>query len=121
MQDFKDLSVWQKAHQLAIDTYKASAEFPASVQFGLTNQIWRCAVSIAANIAEGRGRETDADFKRFLQIAIGSSCELECHLILARDLGFLSRTNSDRLALKVSEVRKMLSGLRRRLKLTAES
>jgi len=116
MQDFKELGVWQKSHKLSLLVYQATSSFPPSEQFGLTSQIRRSATSIAANIAEGRGRGTDADFKHFIPMAIGSSCELECHFILARDLKLLSGSSFDTLMENLTEVRKMLSGLRQRLR-----
>jgi four helix bundle protein len=115
MQDFKDLMVWQKAYHLSLLSYKFTSTFPSSEQFGLTNQIRRCAASITANIAEGRGRGSDADFKRFIQMAIGSVCELECHLMLARDLKFLGDNDFNQITENLTEVRKMLIALRQRL------
>jgi four helix bundle protein len=77
MKDFRELKVWQKSHQLTLDIYKATAPFPKDEQYGITSQIRRAAASVAANIAEGCCRGTDADFARFLQIAISSASELE--------------------------------------------
>jgi four helix bundle protein len=115
MQDFKDLTVWQKAYHLSLLSYQFTSTFPSSEQFGLTNQIRRCAVSITANIAEGRGRGSDADFKRFIQISIGSICELECHFMLANDLKFLKDNDFDTMIENLTEIRKMLIALRQRL------
>jgi four helix bundle protein len=70
MQDFKNLKVWQKSHELTLEIYKVTASFPKEELFGLTSQIRRASSSISANIAEGCGRQSDADFARFLQIAI---------------------------------------------------
>ena len=116
MQNFKELMVWQKAYQLSLLTYQITSTFPYSEQFGLTNQIRRCATSIAANIAEGCGRGSDADFKRFVQMAIGSVCELECHFMLARDLKFLKEKEFTLVHESFTEIRKMLIALRQRLK-----
>lgn len=69
--------MWQKSHQLALDIYRLTIDFPKSEQFGLTRQMRRAAVSIPANIAEGCGRETEREFQRFLHIAAGSANELE--------------------------------------------
>ncbi len=77
MRDFRKLQVWQKSHQLALDIYRLTIDFPKSEQFGLTRQMRRAAVSIPANIAEGCGRETEREFQRFLHIAAGSANELE--------------------------------------------
>jgi four helix bundle protein len=96
--------------------------------YGLTSQTRRAAVSIAANIAEGCGRATDADFARFLEIASGSASELEYHLLLACELKFLQTEEHNSLAANVREVKRMLSSLIQRLRggpasrrLTAES
>jgi four helix bundle protein len=83
--------------------------------FGLTSQVRRASASIGANIAEGCGRRSDAEFKRFLQIARGSASELECHLLLARDLRFLEPDQFNDLAAKVLEVQRMLASLVQRL------
>ncbi len=78
MQDFRNLEVWQRAYALALDVYRASRQFPREEIYSLTSQVRRCSISIPSNIAEGCGRQTDADFKRFLHIAMGSAAELEC-------------------------------------------
>ena len=79
MQNFRNLKVWQKAHMLTLDVYKATKSFPREEMYGLTSQIRRASVSIAANIAEGTCRNGDADFGRFLQMAAGSASEVEYH------------------------------------------
>jgi four helix bundle protein len=75
MKDFRQLKVWEKAHQLAVAVYKETKGFPKEELYGLTSQIRRSSMSIPTNIAEGCGRNTDADFARFLQIAMGSASE----------------------------------------------
>ena len=90
MKDFRQLKVWEKAHGLTLEIYKATLVFPADERFGLTSQMRRCSSSIGANIAEGCGRSSDGDFCRFLEIAMGSVTELDYHLLLARDLGYLN-------------------------------
>jgi four helix bundle protein len=84
MQDFRKLRVWQRAHELTLSLYRATATFPAAERFGLTSQIRRASSSIGANLAEGCGRIGDAEFARFCSIGMGSACELEYHLLLAR-------------------------------------
>ena len=86
MKNFRELKVWEKAHLLTIDIYRITATFPKEEMYGLTSQIRRASSSIPANIAEGCGRGSDNDFRRFLQIAMGSASELEYHLLLAHDL-----------------------------------
>ena len=86
MKDFRGLQVWQKAHQLTLAVYDTTKNFPREELFGLSSQMRRCAVSIGANIAEGCGKHGNGEFHRFLDIASGSTSELEYHILLARDL-----------------------------------
>lgn len=111
MKDFRDLKVWQKAHQLVLTAYKATSHFPKQEMFGLTSQIRRCSASIPSNIAEGCGRRGNAEFNRFLSIAMGSASELEYQLLLAHDLGFLVPLEHKRLEVAVTEVKRMLAAL----------
>jgi four helix bundle protein len=111
MQNFKNLKVWEKAHAVTIDIYTASRLFPKDELYGLTSQMRRASASIGANIAEGCCRKGDAEFGRFLQIAIGSASELEYHLLLARDLQILHSIDYERLSGGVVEVKRMLASL----------
>jgi four helix bundle protein len=88
MQDFRNLEVWKWAHGLTLRTYRITEVFPKTEIFGLVSQLRRAAASIGANLAEGCGR-TQAEFARFVQIALGSASEVEYPLLLAHDLGFL--------------------------------
>jgi four helix bundle protein len=119
MRDFRELKVWQKAHQLTLAVYKATATFPRDELYGLTSQIRRACASIPANIAEGCGRSGDAELARFLQIALGSASELEYHLLLAHDLALLSDSEYEHLAGETTEVKRMLASFIQ--KLTADS
>jgi four helix bundle protein len=112
---FRDLKVWQKAHQLTLAVYKATMPFPKEEMYGLTSQIRRSCGSIPANIAEGCGRRGGAELGRFLQIAMGSASELEYHLLLASDLHLLNTADYDRLARDVTEVKRMLTGFIQKL------
>ena len=116
MQDFRNLNVWKNAHTLVLGIYKATKPFPKQEMFGLTSQIQRAAVSIPANIAEGCGKSTDADFARYVQIAMGSSSELEYLLLLAHDLSYLSDGDYSNLQISLVQVRKMLNALLQTLK-----
>ncbi len=116
MRDFRTLTVWQKAHRLALAVYKATTTFPQAELYGLTSQIRRSCASIPANIAEGCGRRGDAELARFLQVAMGSASELEYHLLLAHDLGLLANSDYDGLSRGVTEVKRMLTSLIRTLK-----
>ena len=118
MQDFKKLVVWQHAHALTLRLYELSGTFPPSEVYGLTSQLRRAASSVPANIAEGCGRNGAADFARFLQIAFGSASELEYHLILARDLGFLKTESHQEVEREVTQIKQMLSSLMQRVRST---
>lgn len=111
MEDFKDLKVWAKAHQLCLSVYRQTQSFPRAELYGLSSQLRRCAASIGANIAEGAGRRSDGELHRFLQIARGSASELEYHLLLARDLGFLQPVTHREMQQQTAEVQRMLSSL----------
>jgi four helix bundle protein len=89
MKDFRSLKVWEKSHALTLAIYKATEGFPKQELYSLTNQIQRAAVSIPANIAEGCGKDSDAELKSYFTIAMGSASELEYLLLLAHDLGYL--------------------------------
>jgi len=116
MQDFRNLRVWQEAHQLVLAIYRATENMPDQERFGLTSQMRRAAVSIPSNIAEGCGRDSDSEFKRFLQIAMGSASELEYQLLLARDLGMLDVSLFDRTAERLVGVKRMLNSFLKTLK-----
>ncbi len=115
MQDFKKLSVWQGARRLTKSVYELTTDFPRSEEFGLKSQMRRASVSICSNIAEGCGRRGDREFRRFLDVAWGSTCELECEMILSFDLAFITQEASDRIIEALVEVRRMLTGLISRL------
>ena len=109
MKDFRQLKVWEKAHQLALAVYKVTKGFPKEELYGLTSQIRRASMSVPTNIAEGCGRNTDAEFARFLQIAMGSASETEYQLLLAHDLEFLTSEQYQKLNIDVTEVKRMLT------------
>jgi four helix bundle protein len=111
MKDFRSLMVWRKSHQLALAAYRHTGPFPADERFGLTSQIRRSAASVPANIAEGCGRRGNAEFHRFLQMAMGSASEVEYHFLLARDLNYLDAKTHKNLTSQVEEVKRMLSSL----------
>ena len=115
MKDFRTLAVWQKSHQLTLSVYAVTKDFPRDEQFGLTSQIRRASSSVPANIAEGCGRASDAEFGRFLQIAFGSVNELDYHLLLARDLSLMSGDRYKTLYENLIEVKRMLASLIRKV------
>ena len=118
MRDFKELKVWEKSHQLVLDVYQASGTFPRQETYALTAQLRRCSASIPANIAEGCGRSGDTELGRFMLISMGSASELEYHLLLARDLGYLDNRNYQKLWQGTQEVKRMLSTLITKLRHT---
>jgi four helix bundle protein len=116
MKDFRKLAIWQRSHQLTLAIYKLTRHFPRDEQYGLTAQLRRSASSIPANIAEGCGRDSEAELKRFLDIAHGSAAETDYHLMLASDLGYLSSAAYEPLAMEVSEIKRMIGAFARKLK-----
>jgi four helix bundle protein len=118
MEDFKDLRVWAKAHELTLAVYQKTRAFPREEMYGLTSQLRRASASVAANIAEGCGRRSDAELRRFVQIARGSANEVEYHLLLAKDLDFLTTEEHEDLEARVLEIQRMLAGLVQSLKVS---
>src|SRR5690606_7599688 len=104
MQDFRNLKVWEKSHDLVLEIYKI--KFPQEELYGLSSQIRRAATSIPTNIAEGCGRGSDVDFKRFLQIAFGSASEVEYLLILCHDLEYIDQEAYFTLRVKLNASKK---------------
>lgn len=108
MHNFKELIIWQKAIDFAVQTYKVSGSFPQEEKYGLTNQLRRSAVSIASNIAEGSGRNGNKEFAQFLGIATGSGYEAETQIIIANKLGFISNENSEEILNNITEIHRMM-------------
>ncbi|TDI34618.1 MAG: four helix bundle protein [Acidobacteria bacterium] len=115
IQNYRKLIAWQRGMDLAEAIYRVTAEFPSVERFGLSRQLRRAAVSVISNITEGRGRRSTKDFKRFVDIAYGSLCELETQLELAERLDFFSKEERQRTLALVSETGRLLNGLRRAL------
>jgi four helix bundle protein len=114
MKHFRRLKVWEKVHLLTLDIYRINATFPPEEMYGLTSQMRRCSASIGANIAEGCGKQRNNEFHRFLYIASGSASELDYHLLLARDLMYLSNEDYRRMERNLTEARRMLTDCFRR-------
>ncbi len=108
---YSDLKVWKAAHGLTLDIYRATAIFPNSELYGLTSQIRRASASIGANLAEGSGRRSRAELARFASIAAGSANELEYHLLLSKDLGYISQEVYAQLSSRLADVGRMLNRL----------
>jgi len=113
--DFKKLLVWQKAHALALHAHRVATVIRRAPDLSLRSQIVRAAMSIPANIVEGRRQSSEKQFARFLRIALNSGCELEYHLIMARDIGVIPEKDANALMGEAIEVRRMLHGLLRRI------
>src|SRR5690349_17999604 len=110
MQDYKQLKVWQKGFDIAVQTYRFSATLPKHEQFGLISQMTRAGVSIPSNIAEGNSRHSDKDKSRFVEISLGSSFELETQLLIAKAVSFGDLNLCETLLKNLTEEQKMLHG-----------
>lgn len=109
MRNFRELKIWQLSYELTLEVYKVSRDFPECERFGITSQLRRSSISTPANISEGCGRASDKDLMHFLNIALGSAYETECHLMIARDLGYLNEVDFNRLNQKLVEAEKSIS------------
>jgi four helix bundle protein len=115
VKDFHELKVWQKAHELTLMVYQVTGKFLREELYGLTSQLRRSCSSIPANLAEGCGRNGDAEFSRFCSIAAGSASELEYHLLLAKDLDLINARQYEALTRRTTEIKRMLVGLFQKL------
>jgi len=109
VRNFKELKVWQKGFQIAINSFKITETFPNHEKFGLASQINRSGVSIPSNIAEGSSRTSDRDYNRFIEISLGSSFELETQLLIAKKLNYGNQELVDTTLEWLTEVEKMLT------------
>jgi len=114
-QNFRDLVVWQRAIELTVCVYKLTSTFPKDELYGLSSQMRRASISVASNIAEGRGRRNPAEFWQFLGVAQGSIFELKTQVIVARELGMTRREALDREESLCEEVSKMLASFIQKL------
>jgi four helix bundle protein len=112
---YRDLRIWQLAMDMAEGCYVLTRVFPKDELYGLVSQIRRAATSIAANIAEGHGRETTGNFIQFLRVAQGSLKELETHLLISARLGFAEETRCKALLANAEELGKMVRAMIRNL------
>jgi four helix bundle protein len=116
MKDYRKLEVWQRSHRFTLAVYDTTRSFPKEELFGLTSQLRRACASVPANLAEGCGRDSDAELKRFVDIAHGSASETEYHLLLAADLRLIAGPQYAVLADEISQIKRMLGALARKLK-----
>jgi four helix bundle protein len=119
VRSFKDLKVWKKGHELTLWIYRVTKSFPKDEMYGMTSQLRRAAASIPANIAEGCVRGSSAEFRHFLQVALGSASELEYHILLSHELGYLDKSQYESLENNATELKRMLTSFIQ--KLTADS
>lgn len=108
MHNYLELKIWQEARKLVKEVYSLTAGFPKEKVYGLTSQIRRAVVSIPSNIAEGTGRNSDKEFQRFLEYAIGSLFELETQIILANDLNFISSEDYEKVYSDIKSLIRMI-------------
>jgi len=116
MRDFRSLNIWNEGLAVVKDVYKLAAQLPDEEKFGLKSQISRSAVSIPSNIAEGCGRSSQKEFKRFLEIALGSSYELETQLIIIQEMSLISEIGIPEIIDKINKLQKMINSLITKLK-----
>lgn len=111
IKSFTDLYAWQEGHSLVLDVYRITKKFPKEELFGLTNQLRRAAVSFTSNLAEGFSRHSYKEKTQFYSIALGSLTEIQNQLLVARDLGYITKEEFDNLARKTVTISKITNGL----------
>jgi four helix bundle protein len=116
MRNFRNLSIWQESIEQVVATYKLTAQFPQEEKFGLTSQMQRAAVSVSSNISEGCSRNSDIEFKRFLEIAIGSAFELETQTIIAHKLGYINENLLTTQLKNLHQLQKQINSLIEKIK-----
>jgi four helix bundle protein len=115
VKNFKSLEIWQRSRRLVKTVYMLLELFPSDEKFGLVSQLKRASISVPSNIAEGCGRRTNKDLSRFLDISVGSLCEIETQIYLALDLTFISNEQSIEILKETIEIRKMIIGFQNTL------
>lgn len=116
MKNFRDLQIWSRSHGLTLKVYRFTQQFPKTETYGLVSQMRRSVSSIPTNIAEGCGRNTEKDFARFLDNAMGSASELEYQLILAHDLEYIQHGTFEQTLLELTEIKRMLNAFIQKLR-----
>ena len=116
MKKFKNLKIWQEGIKIVLEAYKLTKLLPDEEKYGLVSQMRRCSVSIPSNIAEGYGRNSDAEMNRFLNIARGSSYELETQLIISMELGFLNTEELDKFLNQLDNIKRGITNFQKQLK-----
>ncbi|MCJ8288745.1 MAG: four helix bundle protein [Crocinitomicaceae bacterium] len=116
MHQFKKLEIWKRSQDFCVNIYALTGDFPKSEMFGLQSQIRRSAVSIPSNIAEGTSRNSNKEFNRFLEIALGSAYELETQLIIANRLNYIEKCTFDEASEELNSVIQMTMKFRSRIR-----
>jgi four helix bundle protein len=116
MRDFRKYDIWKLSHELTLSIYSISQNFPKSEVYGITSQIRRSASSIPTNISEGAGRDSDAEFNRFLTIASGSASETEYLIILAHDLKYIDKNTFSDFNQQINLIKQKIYSLKQKLK-----
>jgi four helix bundle protein len=115
MRNFKELKIWQKGLDIAVAAFKLTSSFPKEEKYGITSQITRAAVSIPSNIAEGSSRLSEKDYHRFMEISLGSSFELETHILIAQAVAFGDSASKNQLLKDIDEEQKMIMSFMNKL------
>lgn len=115
MRDFKKYDIWKLSHLFTLEIYSITNSFPKEELFGLTSQIRRASASIPTNISEGCGRDSDAEFNRFLTIALGSANEVEYQILLSKDLKYISDGLFIQLDEKINTIKRKIHTLKQKL------
>ena len=116
MRNFKELKIWQKGFQIALNSIKIASSLPSHEKFGLSSQISRSSVSIPSNIAEGSSRTSDKDYNRFIEISLGSSFELETQLLIVKEAKYGDELLINETLMLLTEEEKMLTAFSNSLK-----
>ncbi|MFD0863747.1 four helix bundle protein [Sungkyunkwania multivorans] len=116
MRDFKKYEIWQLSHQFTLNIYSLTNSFPKDEQYGIISQLRRASSSIPTNISEGCGRDSEADFNRFLTIALGSASESEYLIILSKDLNLIDENSFEEFNEKINTIKRKIYQLKRKLK-----
>jgi len=109
------LGIWKRSKDLVVEIYKLTKKFPDTERYGLKSQMRRCAVSVPSNISEGSGRDTVPQFKHFLNISMGSICELETQTIISYELGYCEKADMEKLCQEIADIKKMIVGFKKAL------
>jgi four helix bundle protein len=110
MKNFKELRIWQKGIEIAVNCFRLTRDFPKEERFGLSSQITKAAVSISSNIAEGSSRDSEKDYSRFIQISLGSVYELETQLLIAQKVSFGNQELLQKILLDINDEQRMIMG-----------